>query len=888
MSDRDPNRLAGDVLAHPVVLRGAWLRVDAWYRRGELQPQPELARWRIHPEAKLRELARDLRVGGWQPQPWLELPYPKKGARLRHYTMPTVRDQVAFMAHMVVLGPSLDWQVANFAFGNRWYRRISWDRRRRPAQWVHQPYPILSDKTYLPYARSYGLFRRVANWTVAQMTEAPQPGSDYAGRVQMPDDYAQDSLPAWTRAAWWQKAGNEPRAYWAALDIELAYPSVHLDQLEEAILSAVRKPPGIGQIDGCPEVVLEALLDEHVRIAIGGRLAAALRQVRVMDSKIPRDAWGPPRGHPLPVVAPEKDLGIPTGLAISGVLLNVALLEADREVGRYLTETEGNLRGAVVRFADDIYLLSRSVAGVLGLIEVVDGALSGTGVASLATPNYVSNICLNFNKIRPEAIREVVGEYLVENGWRRCKTEGCGQPLPGRGSENAPPLVDWWARVSESEAFASRHEAVERTGIGKGDVGPFVTSLVERLSEMGTDTLQQRFGDGARGYLTRLHELARFDIDDEQVREDTRRAFSVNRLVHAWLPTGGAVGDERKAAADIRETVAFVLGRTPWKFALWRAVIRGAVRRPFGEGEEETDLTDEAEEWLSNQLRRIADDADLQDATAWESAWPESEVDEGHGKERDGRWRGLYLSFHRGIFWRALADVIRDLGRHAVRSAEDEDAWAPSPNLWTVRAMADGHAAVAAWLSKIDAWVDVLYPSGDATELTDRPWELDALAGAVLATHTTTELAQTWRSAAGPGATLLVPATDRLAAMPRTMDLLERAGKLHTARGRRGRKLDYWALANVQHGRWDPGLPRVLFPVAGRPRIRQSARDPRGVVNVGLAMGCFERVGLALASQAVPAAAERVEAFQRDPLMLLEYSGARRVILGQQARLIDE
>ena len=85
------------------------------------------------------------------------------------------------MAHMVVLGPVLDVQVSNFAFGNRWYRRIAWDRQRQPAQWVHRPYPILSDKTYLPYARSYGLFRRVANWTVAQMTEAPQPGSDYAG-----------------------------------------------------------------------------------------------------------------------------------------------------------------------------------------------------------------------------------------------------------------------------------------------------------------------------------------------------------------------------------------------------------------------------------------------------------------------------------------------------------------------------------------------------------------------------------------------------------------------------------------------------------------------------------------------------------------------------------
>ena len=854
--------------------------------------QPELSRWRLHPEAELRKLARDLREGNWKPEPWLQLPYPKKGARLRHYTMPTVRDQVAFMAHMVVLGPVLDEKVPNFAFGNRWYRRIAWNRRDPPGQWEHRPYPILSDKTYLPYPRSYGLFRRVANWTVAQMTGAPQPGSNYGGRVQLPQDYSRESLPAWTRAGWWKKASGDPRAYWAALDVELAYPSVHLARLEDAIAAALREPVDpvdlIGLFEGCPEVVLDALRDEDVRVETGRRLAVALRQVTVTSNGIPPDAWGPPEGHPLPVVAPEKDLGIPTGLAISGVLLNVALLNADRQVERYLMETEGESRGAVVRFADDMYVLSRSVPGVLALVEVVHGALSGTDVASLAIPNDVSNICLNFNKIKPEATREVIGEFLVENGWRKCGNEECGQPLPGPGSSAAPGVSDWWALVSESEAFATHREAVERTAITHGDVGPFVTSLVERLSEMGTDTLQQRFGDGAREYLARLHELARFDIDDEQVREDTRRAFSVNRLVRAWLPTGGATGDERKEVSDIRETVAFVLGRTPWKFGLWRGVVRGAARRPLGKSDADADPNVEAEEWLSNQLRRVADRGDGEDSTAWEFAWPEPDANKGHGYERDGRWRALYLSFHRAAFWRALSDAVRELGRHAGRLAEDEDAWAPSPNLWTVRAVADGHATVAASLSKIDAWVDVLYPSGNVMELAERPWELDAFVGAVLAAHTTSELAQAWRSVAGPGRSLRVPTTERLITMPKTMGLLASLDRLHRAGGRRSRKLDYWALANVQLGRWDAGLPGVLFPLAVRPRILRVDRDPRGALNAGLAMGCFEGIGLALAYKVVPAADKRVTAFQRDPLSLLEYSGARRVILGQRALLVDK
>ena len=91
-------------LSHPIILWGAWLGVDAWYQSGNLAPQPELSRWRLHPEAELRDLRAELKTGEWQPSPWQQLPYPKKGSCLRHYVLPTVRDQVAFMAHMVLLG----------------------------------------------------------------------------------------------------------------------------------------------------------------------------------------------------------------------------------------------------------------------------------------------------------------------------------------------------------------------------------------------------------------------------------------------------------------------------------------------------------------------------------------------------------------------------------------------------------------------------------------------------------------------------------------------------------------------------------------------------------------------------------------------------------------
>ena len=903
-------RKAAEVLGNPVILQGAWMRVESWYRSGELAPQPELSRWRLYPEAMLRELAEALRADRWKPEKWRQVPYPKQGARLRHYVMPTVRDQVAFMAHMVPLGPILDYQTANFAFGNRWYRPIAWDRRTQPARWVHRPYPVLSNRIFLSYARSHGLFRRVAHWTVARMTKATLPAEDDSGRIQLPDDYEPGSLPPWTGEAWWRGAPETSRAFWASLDIELAYPSVRIDQLAVAMEQALRRPVDLddlfdtnsdglidvsmnelsrainfrGLFDGCPEPVSEALAIKDVRVEIGRRLTRALGEITLDSGGIPTDSWGPPRGHPLPRVTAEPYEGIPTGLAISGVLLNVALLKADRAISDYLEQTSGEERGAIVRFADDMYVMSRSSGGLLALVDAVHGALSGTGTATLATPNVASNICINFKKIKPDAAQKVIGAFLLENGWTPCGK--CEQPLPPLSEVRATAGVsDWWAIKSSSVEFASHREALEREAIERGDVGPFVTSLVERLSEMGTDTLRQRFGEGAREHLARLHELARFDIDDEQVRPDTRRAFSVNRLVRAWLPTARESGEQHRKLRQIRETIGYVLDRTPWKFAIWRAVVRGAARRPLDDSENDGSTNREASEWLANQLRRIATVGDQRDSAAWLNAWPEIDAEDGHASERTDSWQELYVSFIRAAFWRALAQVVRDLKRHAAQVALGEaDAWVPSPAFWTTRVVPEGdHAQVAASLGRIDEWVGVLYPPASAVEFAAWPWELDELVGAILAAHSTSELANAWRTTAGPGSELRVPATARLEEMPRAMKLLSRSGRLQETGSRRSRKLDYWALANVWLGHWNEGLGGVLFPASGQPRISRAGDDARGVLAAGLSLGCFEWLGAALAVRAIPSIHEDAEALERDAFLVHDYARARRVIVGQRA-----
>lgn len=873
---------ARNALSHPLVLQGAWLRIDAWYRSADLAPQPELAQWRLHPEAKLRKLGADIRADRWRPSVWPQLPYPKKGARLRHYTQPSVKDQVAFMAHMVLLGPLLDSCLESFAFGNRWYRPLVWNRRIAPRRWGFRPYPLLANQTYRPFASSHGLYKRVANWTVARMTSADIRKKEYGGPVHRPSDYSPMALPPWVRKNWWDGAASKGCAAWATLDIELAYPSVRLDRLMQsgiAMLESVVEPPSTLTI-GYPHPTCEVLGDVPCRKALFRSLIEGIRQVEIETDSIPRDAWRP--RHAAPKLPPENK-GLPTGLAVSGMLLNVALHDTDRSVLGYLKKQRLEQPGAFVRFADDMVVLSRSPRGLMDLIEAVWRGLTGDADAALAACRSESNLYLGIGKISPDPVRKLVKRYLRAQGWKRCenKPSGCEELKRCSNLTNVVTLGEWWneAVVAKKQCDSLRR-AIDRSMVGPEEVGPFVTTLVTRLSDIAKDTLSERFGLGARSRLVQLHDLARLDIDDQQIRADTRRAFAVNRLVRAWLP--GDHDEVAAALAEMRESIAHVLQVTPWKYSVWRAVVRVAARRPpHGGGSGSGEGDDVAAKWLSAQLRRVAHHAsEPADRTSWMHAWPEEE-----GRvplARDPLWRPLYLSFHRTAFWQSIADVLQTLWQHEYRrqrSSAGKGGY-PPPGWWTVRAIPEGdHAAVIRFLGSLDHWVSALYPSETLPDLNRWSWELDQLVVASIAANSASDVAEGWRRSERPGRQLMVPEALSWRGRERTMEILSSLGRVCPTRGW-PRYLNESALAHVGLAGRDEKLGRLLFPGGNRrPRIVGSGSDSTHTLMMGVALGCSESVSRELV-MAVLEATRGVHQFHRDSLTLREYGSARRILLG--------
>ena len=561
------------------------------------------------------------------------------------------------------------------------------------------------------------------------------------------------------------------------------------------------------------------------------------------------------------------------------MLLNVALHDTDRSVLKYLKGQPPDRRGAFIRFADDMVVLSRSARGLVDLIEAVWRGLANDRDAKLAVRQSESNLYLGFGKISPQPVRELVDRYLSNQGWTECETTGCDQLEPRDSLRDPISLGEWWADAhaeNAKEQYVSLRRAIDRSMVRPGEVGPFVTTLVTRLSDIAKDTLSERFGEGARSRLVQLHDLARLDIDDLQVRADTRRAFAVNRLVRAWLP-----GDHVQVAAalsEIRESIGHVLHVTPWKYSLWRAVVRAAARRAPGSADQTKD-DDGAAKWLSAQLQRIAHHAsEPTDRTSWMHTWPEEDASGPH--KSDQSWRPLYLSFHRTAFWQALADVLRTLWQHEYRLGRSHAGNAgPPPRWWTVRAIPEGdHAGVAEFLGSLDRWVEVLYPGDALPDLSRWSWELDQLVAVAIAARSAHDVAEAWRRCARPHKYLMVPEALSSPALLRTMKVLRQFGRVSPRQGW-PHYLHESALAHVRLAGRDEKLGRLLFPEGKRPRILGSGRDLTHTLMMGVALGCSASVDRDLAVAVLEATGGAGEVY-RDSLTLREYGSARRIVLG--------
>jgi hypothetical protein len=350
-------------LTSPENLYWAWGKAHRYYRTTDAwYNEAEVAAFEADLDAQLDVIRRRFLKQRYQMAPLLPLPQPKKpdkegNLQTRQAYWVRVRDQVAWLAYVNIVGAALERHMPVWSYGNRLYRPAWFEDE--PDQGLRiGPYRNAPGFLYRKFQHSWPLYRRYIFLTVrkmslwkyqreAQVSPAEQRVHDAEERL------SQDKrLPYLTDDFWKRRGGT---CYWAGFDLKKFYPSVNLACIKDNIREFYEdSKDASGQ-----------LLDHLLRFPLDLR------------------AWDPDELKQIDLT-PDQEFfeHIPTGLMVAGFLANVAMLKVDREISE-------NVRASQVahfRYVDDHVVLARRIKTIEQWIREYESLLGERRIGTVVHP----------------------------------------------------------------------------------------------------------------------------------------------------------------------------------------------------------------------------------------------------------------------------------------------------------------------------------------------------------------------------------------------------------------------------------------------------------------------------------------------------------------------
>jgi hypothetical protein len=166
-----------ELLILPDNLIWSWRKAKALYQASDaLHDQSKVAAFELNLDQELRGIRRDFETGNFRPQSLRLLPQPKRPddagkPRMRQSFQVSVRDQVAWIAIVNVMGPSLDQLMPAWSYGHRLYRAAWYDDDASGGSKLNiGPYRHTNSNLYRKFKHSWPLFRRHISLTARKMT----------------------------------------------------------------------------------------------------------------------------------------------------------------------------------------------------------------------------------------------------------------------------------------------------------------------------------------------------------------------------------------------------------------------------------------------------------------------------------------------------------------------------------------------------------------------------------------------------------------------------------------------------------------------------------------------------------------------------------------------
>lgn len=431
----------------------------------------EIAQFEVDLENRLRGV-RDRFTGGRYPPITLRMsPLPKRRAGDttvdRQFFHVDIDDQVAWIALVNVIGPTLDQLMPPWSYGNRLYR-AAWYETDDPNYPQHPrlelgPYRHQSGHLYRRFQHSWPLFRRHIALTAKVMTR--QSSLD-ANTLDASDSFAlasalSDRLP-YLRSGFWNTNASLSRSQYlhsAAFDLENFYPSISYRAVLKSLASSFAS----------------TAVDDSIL-----RISEDMMRFRVDPLGIPRETLD--QIHP--PFENTQFQGLPTGLFVSGFLANLAMLPVDQAMNQLLSDTR---HLAHFRFVDDHCVVSYDFDDLCSWIVHYQSILQDHGIGPRLNPA----------KYSPESLGSYIASIAEDH--------------------------------SPADA-ALRRQATNDTRVDGTNPTPLMTQTLAQVSTIAATDANTLDDNDLLELLKRLEWLLMADIPEHELRPDTRMTFAAGRI----------------------------------------------------------------------------------------------------------------------------------------------------------------------------------------------------------------------------------------------------------------------------------------------------------------------------------------------------------------------
>ncbi|MDB5406371.1 MAG: hypothetical protein JWL84_1283 [Rhodospirillales bacterium] len=322
----------------------------------------EVAAFELDLERNLRSIAHDFLDLSYCLHRLALIPQPKKpdkygNPRLRQSFHVSVRDQVAWIALVNVIGPTLDSRMPAWSYGHRLYKAAWFEEKDEGLSHLEiGPYRHSSGNLYRRFKHSWPLFRRHLSLSARLMVHALEDEEQLDASEKSALNHS--DKPFYLDRAHWRPVTTSI-LYYASIDLERFYPQISRHSITNGFQKYLA--------DFNDDMWLRELIDRMLDFKVGNVGSRLLGN---------------------PIVQPETGAGpfdgIPTGLMVAGFLSNVAMLRLDLWTDQRLRR---NHRIAHFRFVDDHAILAYDFDELRAWIRRYEKALRRLGVGPNISPD---------------------------------------------------------------------------------------------------------------------------------------------------------------------------------------------------------------------------------------------------------------------------------------------------------------------------------------------------------------------------------------------------------------------------------------------------------------------------------------------------------------------